>query len=343
MRFAVRALVALVVLAVLAAGGYTAFWYAAAGTMRDAIAGWAAAPGAGTTATLGDIAISGFPSRLVADIPGVEVRRTSGALVLTYTAEGARIVHPLRGGSTSVSIRGLQTINVRAGTAAQTLRAKTDATNVQIETDEDGAFAGFNLVVTNLTLERPDLAPLTTRRMQLQMRKGSGAGTFLTDRSRFALRIEALAMPEYRRGPLGDTVELFSTNAVLTKGIDGTDVRTALTAWRDAGGYLTLLDTQLKWGSLDLQGQGSGVLKLDGQMRPAGGMNVQLRDYLTTIDAFHAARRLSDQARAAVQQMVGFFGGGGRIGLPLEIVNGEIVVGPATLGTVDPILPATGG
>ena len=266
----------------------------------------------------------------------------SDALGLGYSGDDVRLARPLQGGNIVVSVRGAQSVRYRDGTVARALSVKTDSTTLEVRTGDDGSFSGFGLVLAGLALERPDLAPLTMRRMLLQMTKGSGLGTFVPERTRFTLRIDNLVMPEYRRGPLGDTIELVSTNAVVNKGIDSADVAAALAKWRDAGGYLTLLETMLKWGSLDMQGQGSGVLKLDDQMRPAGGLNVQLRDYLTTVDAFHAARRLSDEARAAVQQLVGFLstrGAGGRIGLPLEITNGEIIVGPAKLGTVSPVLP----
>lgn len=341
MRFAVRAAIALVVLLVLAGGAYAAYWFAAASTMRGAVTAWAAAPGDGTTVRIADIAISGFPTQLVADIPRIEVQR-SDALGLTYIGENVRVMRPLRGGDVVVSVRGPQTVSYRDGTETRTLRAKADLASLELRSGDDGAFSGFNLILGNLTVERPDLAPLTARRIQVQMGKGSGLGNFIPERSRFTVRIENMVMPEHRRGPLGDTIEQFATNAALTKGIDSANLPVSLAAWRDTGGYLTLVETVLKWGSLDLQGQGSGVLKLDDQMRPAGGLNVQLRDYLLTVDAFHAARRLSDEARAAVQQLVGFLstrGADGRVGLPLEIVNGEIIVGPAKLGTVSPILP----
>lgn len=343
MRLAVRAAVALVVLAALAGGAYAAYWFAAASKMQESLQQWAAAPGSGTTVTLDELTISGFPNQLIANVPHIEVLRSGDALALAYAADDVRLVRPLRGGNVVVSVRGSQTIRYRDGANVRVLQIKTDATTLEVRNGDDGTFSGFGLALSGLTLERPDLAPLTLRRLLLQMTKGSGLGNFVPERTRFTVRIDGLVMPEYRRGPLGDTVELFSTNAVLNKGIDSANLPAALTSWREAGGYLTLLETVLKWGSLDMQGQGSGVLKLDDQMRPAGGLNVQLRDYLTTVDAFHAARRLSDEARAAVQQLVGFLstrGAGGRVGLPLEITNGEIVVGPARLGTVSPILPA---
>lgn len=342
MRFAVRAAVALVVLLVLAGGAYAGYWFVAASTLRGAVNAWVAAPGEGTTARVGDIAVSGFPTQLVADVARLEVQRSGDTLGLTYVGENIRIVRALRGGDVVVSVRGPQTVSYRAGAEVHTLRARADVATLELRTGDDGAFSGFGLTLGNLTLERPDLAPLTARRIQVQMGKGSGPGNFVPERSRFTVRVENMVMPEYRRGPLGDTIEQFATNASLNKGIDSANLPVSLAAWRDAGGYLTLVETVLKWGSLDLQGQGTGVLKLDAQMRPAGGLNVQLRDYLLTVDAFHAARRLSDEARAAVQQLVGFLstrGAGGRVGLPLEIINGEIVVGPAKLGTVGPILP----
>ena len=345
MRFLIRATIALVVLAVLAGAGWAATWFVAANRMESTLAEWAREPAAGTTATLGDVTVSGFPTRLIADIARIEVKQIDDPLGLTYTAGNLRATRALTGGNVALFVRGPQSISYRADGEVRTLNVKADAFALDLRNGEDGAFAGFGLTAGNITVERPDAAPMTIRRLTLQMGMGTGPGALIPERSRFALRIDNLVLPEYRRGPLGDTIEVFSTNAQLVKGIDSLSLATALPAWRDAGGYLALVETLMKWGSLDLQGQGSGVLKLDEQLRPAGGMTVQLRDYLLTVDAFHAARRLSDEARAAVQQLVSFLstrGAGGRIGLMMEITNGEVVVGPATLGTVGPVLP-TGG
>ena len=343
----VRVVLGLVVLAALAGAGYTAFWYMAAGQMRDAITTW----GAGNPdvqVRVGDVAVSGFPDRLIANVGGVEVTRTQGALPWTYRAASLRVSRPLRGDTTVVSVSGPQTLTYTTGGTAssqpQTARAVADLRAVELRTDEDGAFAGFSLSLAGLRVERPVAQPFTLRRMNFSMGVGSGIPGAINDRSRFSMRAENLTLPEYRRGPLGDTIEQLTFNAIWTQPLASFDLPVSLARWRDANGYVTFTEFALKWGTLDMTNLGTGVLKLDKEMRPAGGMNAGLVGYELTVDAFHAARRLSDEARAAVQAAMTFLGQrrvgqGGRLGLPLDITDGKISVGPATLGEVRPILP----
>ena len=339
----VRVVLGLVVLAALAGAGYTAFWYVAAGKMRDAIAAW----GAGSTdvqVRVGDVAVTGFPDRLIANVGGVEVVRTQGALPWTYRAESLRVSRPLRGDTTVVSISGPQTLTYTADGQLQTVRALADLLAVELRTDEDGAFAGFGLSLAGLKVERPVAQPFTVRRLSFNMGVGSGLPGVINDRSRFSLRAENVVLPEHRRGALGDTIEQLTFNAIWSQPLTSFDLPVSLARWRDANGYVTFTEVALKWGTLDMTNLGSGVLKLDQELRPTGGMNAGLIGYQITVDAFHAARRLTDEARAAVQAAMTFLGQrvagqGGRLGLPLDITDGKISVGPATLGEVSPVLP----
>ena len=132
MRFAIRAAIALVVLAVLAGGAYAAYWFAAANKMQSALAEWAAAPGPGTTVTMGDVTVSGFPTQLIATVPHIEVARSGDALGLGYSGDDVRLARPLQGGNIVVSVRGAQSVRYRDGTVARALSVKTDSTTLEV-------------------------------------------------------------------------------------------------------------------------------------------------------------------------------------------------------------------
>lgn len=339
----VRVLVVVTALLVVVAGAYAAYWYVAAGQMRSAIADWASQSG-DLQVKVGEVAVSGFPDRLIATVASVEATRSQGSLPWAYRADGVRASRALTGGSTLVTVAGPQTLTYTADGQVHTVRARANSFALELRQTASGGFAGFGLLAARLTVERPVAQPMTIGRLSFNMGVGNGAPGAIPDKSRFAVRIEDLKLPEHRRGALGDTIEQLGFNAILNQPIAGFDLPASLARWRDADGYLTLTEVILKWGTLDMSGLGSGVLRLDAQFRPTGGLHAGLRDYLTTIDAFHAARRLSDEARAAVQQALGFLGargaaGGGRLGLPVEVRDGNVVVGPATLGTVKPVLP----
>jgi hypothetical protein len=343
MRRLVRVILALVVLAALASAGYAAYWYAAAGQMRAAIAGWAARNGDLEVRT-GAVAVTGFPDRLIATIDGIEIARRQGELPGTYTAEAVRVSRALRGSTTVVSLTGPHTLSYTVDGQAQTLRARADLLAIELRSGKDGAFAGFGLSLAGLNVQRPALQPLTVRRLTFNFGVGSGIPGVINDRSRFTMRMEGLTLPEHRRGPLGDTLAQVTFNAIWTQPLASLDLPVALARWRDANGYITFTEVAVKWGTLDMTNLGSGVLKLDAQMRPTGGMNAGLVGYQNTVDAFHAARLLTDEARAQVQAALTFLGQravgqGGRLGLPLDISDGKLSLGPATLGTVKPILP----
>lgn len=340
-RWIVRTLIVLVLLVGAGAAGYVSFWYVAAGQMKSAIAEWAAETDASAQVRIGSIAMSGFPAKLIATADRIEVRHPQGRLPWAYSAENLRAARALTGGPTIINVLGPQTFSYTADGETQTVRAQADFLSLELREREEGGVGGLGLSIAGLRMERPGLQPLTARRITVQIGLGSGAGT-LPARSRFTLRAENLTMPEHRRGALGDTIEILSFNTEIRQPILGWDLPVSLAQWRDADGYVVLSDVVLKWGTLDLISLSTGVLRIDKEFRPAGAMNTQLSNYLVTVDAFHAARKLSDEARAAVQAAIGFLsarGGPQRIGLPMEIHDGQIVIGPATLGTVKPILP----
>ena len=89
----------------------------------------------------------------------------------------------------------------------------------------------------------------------------------------------------------------------------------------------------------------AALFRLDEEFRPAGGFDAQVRGYLITIDAFHAAGLLSQEVMDDVRSLLAFLrdqgrgGGGGAIGLPVRMQDGRVSVGRAQLGGVPSLLP----
>ena len=343
MKFFLRLVAAVVVLAILAGAGYAGYWYLAAGKTREAIEAWAASNTTDPAVRIGAVTVSGFPNRVVAVIDSIEVSRPGGSLPWQYKAENVRLARALSGTTTTINVLGPQTLTYTAGGQQQVARATAGLFALELRSDDDGKFTGFGLAVGDLKMDRPNAPQLSAKRVNIQFGQGSGLPGVLNDRSRMTFRFDGLTLPEHRRGALGDTLDQLSFNAQLTQPLKNLDLPVSLAQWRDAGGYVTFTDVVVKWGTLDLVSFGSGVLRLDEQYRPKGGMNAGVANYLQAIDAFHAARKLSEEARAAANAAVNFLGQRaattGRIGLMMDIDNGNVAVGPATLGTVGPVLP----
>jgi hypothetical protein len=160
------------------------------------------------------------------------------------------------------------------------------------------------------------------------------------DNTKMSVRFDTLIMPAHTRGPLGDTIQLIQANLELHEPIPNADLGLVLVDWRDAHGAVEIEASQVRWGTLDMDGDGG--FTLDDQMRPKGWVNAQIRGYATTIDAFDAAGLLDDDERDAIDAVLKFLNQGGRrggIAMMVRAEDGLIYVGPVSLGRIGPLIP----
>ena len=332
----------LVALGALGGGAYTAFWASTANSARASVLAWVATLQAeGFEASVGEVGTSGFPGRILLTIDDLALARVSSALPWQWQVDGIdasiRLMEPNR---IVLRPRGRQSIRYGAGDAETTIQVSARRLTLQLGIGENGTLSSLALDAIDLDLANAIGAPPTTAgRFQLRANLADGFGA-IPNGSTFSLRFDSLVMPKYTRGPLGNTIELLQANLELRRSLTSTDLPAALTSWREDGGRVGVQESQLRWGTLNFSG--AGGFTLDELLRPEGTITAEIRGYSVTIDAFHAAGRLNDEERASIDSILNFMRQRGRLGaisLPVHANQGQIFVGPVSLGTVQPVIP----
>jgi hypothetical protein len=149
-----------------------------------------------------------------------------------------------------------------------------------------------------------------------------------------ALDAHNLSLPITPPG-FGQTVEDLGFGLTLTGAFPLGPLRQAAAAWRDGGGTLELDHLHLRWGDMEITG--SGTLALDNDLQPVGGVSGGVSGFDQLLSALVATGRIKgSDARVArlALAMLAKAGPDGRpeISTSLTIQNGEMYLGPAKLG-----------
>jgi hypothetical protein len=149
-----------------------------------------------------------------------------------------------------------------------------------------------------------------------------------------ALDAHNLSLPITPPG-FGQTVEDLGFGLTLTGAFPLGPLRQAAAAWRDGGGTLELDHLHLRWGDMEITG--SGTLALDNDLQPVGGFSGGVSGFDQLLSALVATGRIKgSDARVArlALAMLAKAGPDGRpeISTSLTIQNGEMYLGPAKLG-----------
>ena len=333
-----------VVVVVLGSAGYGVAWLLAARSAEAMVGNWAdARRSSGFEVVVGNISVSGFPTEIVLEIERLQLTQAEGTLPWRWQAERIRGEGRLGDRGVTIRVVGAQDFTFGAPGSESTLRATARRFAVDLTLGEDRIESVY-ADIRGLSVDREERDPLTARRIQIRAAPGDGPG-LVPDDTRVALSLDTVVLPEHRRGPLGDTIEALRAEVRVRGVLRSLDLPEALANWRSGGGVIALLETQVRWGTLDMQSAG-GMFRLDEQFRPTGGFDAQVSGYLVTIDAFHAAGLLSQEVLDDIRSLLAFLRdqgrgvGGGTIGLPVRIQNGLVSVGKAQLGTVPPLIPA---
>ncbi len=338
MRVAIRLVLGVVLLAVLAGAGYAGVWFYAANAAESQVREWAKAREAdGYQITIGAITTAGFPQTIAMTARDVAVAKPNDPIAWRWTAESIVANRKVYGSSNvAVAVVGNQTLAYRIGPDEKTARIQTRRFAIDVRPGNNALIIDIAALI--LTPDA-DAAPITMKSGSFRVTLGDGDAA-IPEGTRTIARIDTLVIPDNRRGPLGDTIDLLTSDFTMSRALDTFSLPGALDRWRLAKGYLNLKASELRWGTLNMAF--TGLLSVDDQYRPTGYLNATIKDFSQAIDAFFAAGRIDAKARADVTTMMGFLqsrGGGGGVGLPIEITAGEVDVGAMKLGTVPPLFP----
>jgi len=317
----------------IAAGGYSAFWWIAAGKIEDAATAWReSAPTQKIDASWQRMRVSGYPLSFKLELDDVMVKDSATtpptqlrapmlmATVRPWDLHAARFAAP-DGLEVAVGPEATPVARISAehGGGA-VLRGDDGALTVWLSLYQTKATAGLTLTARSVHswLILPTAGPATQQESGL------------------ALAIEAREvtpplMPPGFNGPIDDIGFGLTLMGVFPPG----PLRQAATAWRDSGGTVELDHLNLRWGDLAING--SGTLALDNDLQPIGGFSGGVSGFDQLLSALVASGRIkASDARVArlALAMLAKAGPDGRpeISTSFAIQNGEMYLGPAKLG-----------
>jgi hypothetical protein len=338
-----------VALALVGGGGFWLMWWLGAKSILNLVEDWAAAGRAsGYEVSYRGVARSGFPGTATLTFEGLEVGKPLGSFAWSWTADRVRITWAARSKNPTLNIPGTQTLTYRIVDEIRTAQFTARRFRLDLSTNGSGALDRLTLDLSAFALLRQNEGrPVTARRVQIQVALGDGTG-LLPLGTEAVMLFDTLVLPDYRNGPMGDTIDLIEARMRLLTKFSSTDLPVALEDWRERGGKLNILASRLRWAGLDADAK--GTLQLDEAFRPTGGFSAQIADFTPTLEAFWAAGRFDTSVMNALDRVLEEIREVEDVSIvpyDIRIENGIIrvidilgrKVEGATLGTVHPVFP----
>lgn len=324
---------AAITLLVVAAGGYTAYWFIAASRLKDGIRRLAA------TARMHQIDLSwqqlgtgGFPLALRLELRGVACRDRAPVVAsvirvpLLFAEASAWNFSRWRfwapdGISATVGSGPTPSATLAAGaaTADLLLSASGGATAwAGLDRPEASNGASYAAGRAALWLIVPEQRP--------QSDSDPAFGVAFD-----AWHVTLPAVPKPLGNPL---VELAAAITVRGK-VPTTKPKEAATAWRDNGGTADVDHVALRWSGLSVSG--SGTFALDRDLQPEGSFSLAIENYPALLQALVDEGRLS-KTEAGIADLALMLlaktgpNGKPQISAPFRMQDGQMFLGPARLG-----------
>jgi len=337
-RLAVLTLAAIAVLA----AAWCAFWFYAAHDIETRLAAWAEAQRAqGLTAQYAGVSVSGFPlswhTRIMA--PAM-----SGAGPTRWEWRGEEVTAEIRPWAlhdVPVTFPGLHHVAGGAGRVAETLEIHAGQPNGRIVLTDQGRLASLLLDLGAAEIQRlPDPAVSTARRIRLSLSPHRVPdASYRNDVLDITLDIDTLTVPEPPRYALGPTITAAQIEASFKGPLPQAPLAESVAAWRDAGGVIEAKRLALRWGPLDMNGD--GTLALDAANRPLGAFTMHIRGYTETVDALTAAGAMRPRDAGALKIALNLFarqnGGSRELSVPITAQDGRLFVAGFNLFALPPL------
>jgi len=298
----------------------------------------------GWTVSHGPIARGGFPFALDLTMPKPELRR-GGDQPLAWKGEVlSASAKPWSIRDLTLGFPGRHALVLPLDGKARPLEAATTAGTLDLLMDGRGRaeaaalnLAGFDATFTD-TGDRyqAEKARIAMRRHAVDPAQPTSV-SLETD-----TRIERLVLPPRQAGVMGPEIGLVALLANVVGPMPQAPTAAAMTAWRDAGGYLEVKDFQLAWGRLQIQG--AGTARLDAQLQAVVQLDARVRGGDALIDALMADRQLSFAeallAKTALMALQRPDEGGGPPYLRLAVTirdGNRLYLGPVRIARLPPL------
>ena len=320
----------LLAIVILAAAGWSGFWWFNATTRERALARWLEERrAAGWQAEAADLRVAGFPNRV--DVIVRDLRLADPEAGWSWHAAGLEILSLARKPHQFiVALPGTQVV----ATPYETLTAQGDVLRGSIGFRPD---TRLELDRSTFEIEGLDIASdagWTARVGKAILATRQAAGIpFAHD---VAFDAETLRMPEGLAGPadgvLSDSLGPLALDATLA--FDRPWERASVEGDTPALPGVTLRELQVTWGELDLSGSGAVVADADGYAE--GRLDLRARNWRGMLDVAEASGALNPTVASAVRAglglLAGFGGDDNALKVPLDFSGGSTRLGPIPLG-----------
>ena len=329
----------------LAVAAHGAYWWIAAGELRDGFSAWVEdRRAAGWTLTHGAPVIGGYPLRVSADIDDPDIAGSGDPSGWRWQGERLQLMLQLWSPREILfSFAGRHRVHAKHGERREILDATIGSADGRARLASDGRVESIVLDVTAVKASRagaPEILRVGQLAVRLFMPAHSGdtpatpedrepAGPFVS------VSVANVMLPKEARYPLGRAVGRAAIEAKLIGdlAIAPTLSRT-LGTWRDAGGTLEVRRLDVVWGKFDLSGEGS--VALDGALQPIVAMTARIKGYRETVDALVETGYIRGRDAFATKLVLGIVaratpGGKSRLTVPVTLQNGNLSAGPARL------------
>jgi hypothetical protein len=294
-------LLPLLLLAVVGAG-YTAWWFYAAGVVRDSVANWIAAERAQASfIEFKGMEVTGYPLSLTARTSDFSIRRADG---LSWRGPElvahARPWNPL---AITVDLPGEQEAAiVNQGSAPPLSIVAKDGGTGLVNLNLGGAVTDATLHLTHVTAGLPGgLNAATVGSIDLSAAFPESPPT---DHGGTAVTVHAnlkdLGLPPDQKSPLGRTIDTAAFTARAKGQLPARFTEPEIAAWSRNGGTINIDQLNLAWGPLRMTG--TGTLALDSALQPIGAVSAEVIGINPTMDSLASAGivRPGDAAMAKV-------------------------------------------
>ncbi|MGH6980103.1 MAG: DUF2125 domain-containing protein [Stellaceae bacterium] len=325
---ATRYLVISLVVLLLAAGGYTAYWFVTARSLEAGLNKWAEQRRAqGYELVWGNETVSGFPLAFRIALSDAAIARGNSYRVAVPEVVGTASPLDLSRWRIVAAHGGTgRAQGIDADVAAQglggavTLGADASVLDVAAR-NVSGAGATAGEIAGHFTLPRH--APTSHRDLGLAA----------------SVQVYHLTLPKAVKA-LGNTIETVAADLAVMGGLPAGDWRHALAAWRDDGGTVELRRGNLQWGALRLEA--NGTFALDGDMQPTAALHASIVDHGALVDAAVGAGMLQKKNALLVKLVLDLIAKDGpdgqrRLTAPVTLQDGKLAIGRAEIGKVPPI------
>ena len=352
-----RLLIAFGLIVALAAAVHGAYWWIAAGELRDGFSTWVEdRRAAGWTIAHGAPVIGGYPTRVSADIDDPDIAGPGDPARWRWQGASLRLVLRLwTPREISFSFAGRNRVHANHGERHEILEATIGSADGRARLASDGRIESIVLDIGAVEVSRagaPEILRVGQLGLRLFMPEHAGAPSAKREDREPAgpfVSVSAanIVLPKEARYPLGRAVGRAAIEAKLIGDVAiAPTLSQTLGAWRDAGGTLEVRRLDVVWGKFDLSGEGTAAL--DGTLQPIVAMTARIKGYRETVDALVETGYIRGRDAFATKLVLGIVaratpGGKSQLTVPVTLQNGALSVGPARLLRVPAFDWDTGG